>query len=151
MTVPELEPTSRGYDVDAHAMLAITAAQCLLDAHGAAELLVHNLDCALRAQLLLRETVFADRIVVRCAAWRGDGAASDRAPGATPLVVVGPDDDSEAAEMRSMRTDALRSGTPVVLFNHRPLGVGGRLRKRLGVELSWSPQRDEELAFEVRR
>lgn len=146
IAVPELDPKSRGYDLDAHAMLSITAAQCLVGEHGTVTMVVHTLDCALRAQLVLRETAFADQIVVRCAAWPDGGGAA--ATGGA-VVVVGPDGEAEPAAMRQARVEAQESGAPVVLLNHRPLGVGGRLKQRLGVELDWSPRSSEELVYEL--
>ena len=50
--VPELLPSSRGYDVDAHALLALAAVQALCrDAAASASVLTHTLDCALRTQV----------------------------------------------------------------------------------------------------
>lgn len=146
IAVPELDPKSRGYDLDAHAMLGITAAQSLVGEHGTVSMVVHTLDCALRAQLVLRETAFADQIDVRCAAWADDGGAA--ATGGA-VVVVGPDGEAEPATMRRARVEAQESGAPVVLLNHRPLGVGGRLKRRLGVELDWAPRSNEALVYEL--
>ena len=50
--VPELLPSSRGYDVDAHALLALAAVQAVCrDAAATATVLTHTLDCALRTQV----------------------------------------------------------------------------------------------------
>ena len=52
LLVPELLPSSRGYDVDAHALLALAAVQALCrDAAASASVLTHTLDCALRTQV----------------------------------------------------------------------------------------------------
>ena len=59
--VPELLPSSRGYDVDAHALLALAAVQAVCrEAAATASVLTHTLDCALRMQLLLRDTVLSE-------------------------------------------------------------------------------------------
>ena len=123
--VPELLPTSRGYDVDAHALIVIAAAQALCrEADGTAEVLVHNLDCALRVQLLLRDSILEGRVSVACAAWlaKKDGLGAPKQP--QPLLLVGPDGEAEAAAMSLARLQARQAGAPVVQLNHRPSAAG---------------------------
>ena len=156
--VPELLPSSRGYDVDAHALLALAAVQAVCrDAAASASVLTHTLDCALRTQLLLRGTVLEGRVSVRCAAWAaaeagegGSGAEEAGGPPGQPLVLVGPDGEEEPEAMRAARQQAAAGGAALVLLNHRPAKPEARFsRPRFlgggGGRRPWSPGAAVEL------
>ncbi len=148
--VPELQTTSRGYDVDAHALLVLAAVQALCrEGQGAtAAVLAHSLDCALRVQLLLRDTVLEERVKVTCAAWVEEAEEEPLEPAA--LIVAGPDGEAEAAAMRSARVRAMQTGTPLVLLNHRPARGGLRRLVAFGKGARpWEPEAGVELAYEI--
>ena len=150
--VPELLPSSRGYDVDAHALLALAAVQAVCrEAAATASVLTHTLDCALRMQLLLRDTVLEGRVSVHCAAWGAQ--AEEAAPPGRPLLVVGPDGEAEPDSMRATRQQAAAGGGTLVLLNHRPASSTtarfGRPRFLGGGRRPWSPSAGVELAYEI--
>ncbi len=155
---PELQASTRGFDPELLARFALAAADSLASASAPTDdeplLLMHTMSAALRAQLLLREGINADRVRLTCPSW-GDAGG----PPSSPLVIVGPDHEAESDESRMSRERALSAGSPLVLLNWRPAASldsasiaqlrAAPLRRRLGFDASWAPPDGFELVYEI--